>query len=334
MQPHNFFSLDGLTDLSKRSGLDMRPTLLRVLTDLYVQRLSHSADEERHYTELALRMLEAVDVPTRTAVAKRFAHYLKPPPLVLQWLASDLPIVATEVSGHAVLRTPASMPPAGEAASELVAQDPAATDPAGEPQQAHEPPAAIDAATATELNELFFTANVTERRLILLNLHIADPNPILRNRIAPRSGIGQELEASVLIGKREQFAERLAQALRISHEQARRIANDELGEPILVAAKALRLRRDVLYRILMFVNPAVGHSVERVHTLATFYDELAVRSAEGMLSIWQSLPAGERAHFGQRTAPPDAASPSRPRAAAAAPRHAASSATKEVRDAS
>ena len=90
MEPHNFFSLDGLTDLSKRSGIDMRPTLLRVLTDLYVQRLSHSADEERHYTELALRMLEAVDVPTRIAVAKRFAHYLKPPPLVLHRLARDL----------------------------------------------------------------------------------------------------------------------------------------------------------------------------------------------------------------------------------------------------
>jgi hypothetical protein len=333
MEPHNFFSLDGLTDLSKRSGVDMRPTLLRVLTDLYVQRLSHSADEERHYTELALRMLEAVDVPTRTAVAKRFAQYLKPPPLVLQWLARDLPVVATEVTGHAVLRTPASMPHAGEVANEPVAHEPVTTDPTGEPRQAHEPAATIDAATAIELNELFFTATVAERRLILLNLHIADPNPILRNRIATRTGIGQELEASVLIGKREQFADRLAQALRIPHEQARRIANDELGEPILVAAKALKLRRDVLYRILMFVNPAVGHSVERVHTLATFYDELEVRSAEGMLAIWQSLPAGERAHFGQRSAPPDAASPSRPRATAAAPRHSVSE-TNEVREVS
>jgi hypothetical protein len=339
MEPHNFFSLDGLTDLSKRSGIDMRPTLLRVLTDLYVQRLSHSAHEERHYTELALRMLEAVDVPTRIAVAKRFAHYLKPPPLVLQWLARDLPVVATEVSGHSVLRTPASMPQAGEAASEhvareTVAHEPAATDTGGEQPQTREPAATIDAATATELNELFFTATVAERRLILLNLHIADPHPVLRNRVATRSGIGQELEASVLIGKREQFSDRLAQALRISHEQARRIANDELGEPILVAAKALRLRRDVLYRILMFVNPAVGHSVERVHTLATFYDELELRSAEGMLAIWQSLPAGERAHFGQRSAPPQAASPSRPRAAAATPRHSVASQTNEVRDVS
>ena len=42
MEPHNFFGLDGLTDLGTRSGIDMRPTLLRVLTDLYVHRLSHT----------------------------------------------------------------------------------------------------------------------------------------------------------------------------------------------------------------------------------------------------------------------------------------------------
>src|ERR1700748_1164253 len=104
MQSQNLFGLDGLTDLSKRSGIDMRPTLLRVLTDLYVQRLSHSADEERHYTELAMRMLEAVDVATRVAVAKRFARYLKPPPEVLQWLARDLPIGGAEGRAHAPLR--------------------------------------------------------------------------------------------------------------------------------------------------------------------------------------------------------------------------------------
>ena len=51
MESQNFFGLDGLTDLGKRTGIDMRPTLLRVLTDLYVHRLSHTADEERHYTE-------------------------------------------------------------------------------------------------------------------------------------------------------------------------------------------------------------------------------------------------------------------------------------------
>jgi hypothetical protein len=322
MESQNFFGLDGLTDLSKRSGIDMRPTLLRVLTDLYVHRLSHSADEERHYTELSLRMLEAVDVPTRVAVAKRFAHYQRPPLRVMEWLARDLPVVAAELRSHPLLQALGGKPQ-GSGAAQASAE-------IGGPQRARRPFNSIDAAAATELNELFFTATTTERRLILLNMHVVDPNPTLRSGIVTGASIGQELEGALLTGKREHFAARLAQALRIPHEQARRIANDELGEPVLVAAKTLALRRDVLYRLLMFVNPAVGHSVERVHTLAGLYDALQTRAAEAMLAIWQALPAAERPRFGYR---PQAQDESRPRlrAGAATQPAPATPQTKELR---
>jgi hypothetical protein len=328
MESQNLFGLDGLTDLSKRSGIDMRPTLLRVLTDLYVHRLSHSADEEHHYTELAMRMLEAVDVPTRVAVAKRFAHYQRPPLRILQWLARDLPMVAGELRGHPLLQAPGSTPRESGAAAVGSAE----VDRAGGGHNARGGGKAVDAAAATELNELFFTATTTERRLILLNMHVVDPDPTLRSRVVASASIGQELEGAALTGKREQFAARLAQALRIPHEQARRIANDELGEPVLVAAKTLALRRDVLYRILMFVNPAVGHSVERVHTLASLYDALEARAAEAMLAIWQALPAGERTRFGLR---PQSHDDSRPRArAGAAAQRTPAAQTKELRSVS
>ena len=295
MQSHNFFGFDGLTDLNKRSGIDMRPTLMRVLTDLYVQRLSHSADEERHYTELAIRMLEAVDVATRVAVAKRFADYQRPPLQVLQRLARDLPVVAAELRGHPLLQFPAST-----AAGAGATAAPKAIDPTDDESIVRKPIAGIESGTASELNELFFSADATERRLILLNMHVVDPNPTLRRVTAPPS-IGDELEGALLAGRREQFAARLAQALRISQEQARRIANDELGEPLLVAGKALALRHDVLYRMLMFVNPAVGHSVQLVYTLAVLYDTLRICAAEAMLAIWQALPAAERVRFAKRT---------------------------------
>jgi hypothetical protein len=288
MESQNFFGLDGLTDLGKRSGIDMRPTLLRVLTDLYVHRFSHTADEERHYTELALRMLEAVDVPTRVAVAKRFARYLSPPLRVLQWLARDLPAVAAELRAHPLLQPPAIAAP--RAAAALNAEPSVA----GEEQQSPAPPRSIDAATAGELNELFFTANADERRLILLNLDVVDHLTAKGGRVAADPSIGQELEAAVLTGKPEHFTVRLAQALLIPHEQAQRIARDELGEPVVVAGKALGLAREVLYRILMFVNPAVGHSVERVHALAALYDEITAPAAEGMVAIWQALHNNER----------------------------------------
>ena len=70
----------------------------------------------------------------------------------------------------------------------------------------------------------------------------------------------------------------LAHSLHIPRAQARRIAGDDLGEPIVTAAKALTMPRDVVYRILLFVNTTVGHSVERVHALAALYDEMPTAS--------------------------------------------------------
>ena len=63
-----FPKLEGLDSLARRDGVDIRPTLVRVLTDLYVQKASHTSEEERHYTELVLRLLDSVDIPTLVRV--------------------------------------------------------------------------------------------------------------------------------------------------------------------------------------------------------------------------------------------------------------------------
>ncbi len=68
-------NLDGLTELANRDGVDIKPTLLRVMTDLYVQKPVHTVEEERHYTELALRLIDQVDAATRAIVANRLASY-------------------------------------------------------------------------------------------------------------------------------------------------------------------------------------------------------------------------------------------------------------------
>src|SRR5271154_4271623 len=106
MKTPTLSSLNGLADIGLRSGVDMRPTLVRVLTDLYVQKLSHTPDEERHYTELALRLLEAVDVRTRAAVAARLARHLSPPLRVIQFLVNDLPEIAAPLRLHPLLQPP------------------------------------------------------------------------------------------------------------------------------------------------------------------------------------------------------------------------------------
>ncbi len=302
-------ALAGLSDLRLRGGADMRPTLLRVLTDLYVQKLTHTPDEERHYTELALRLLEVVDATTRTVVAIRLARHLSPPRRIIERLAADLPDVAAPLRGHPLLRlapavsgsaamritTPVSQPaPAVQQPAAVLEPLPVATakvaDESGHQGGDAEPTRAMIAPdVASELNEIFFVANAEERGLILLNLEIVAPLPAGGISLAGDGGVGLRLETAALTRNRENFVQLLADTLAIPPMQARRIASDELGEPIVTAAKALRLPRDVVYRILLFVNTTVGHSVERVHALAALHDEMTVQAAEHLVAIWQAL---------------------------------------------
>src|SRR5580693_5246260 len=87
MTTHPLFpGFDGLMTLSRREGVDIRPTLLRVLTDLYVQASSHSSDEARQFVELTSRLIDQVDDATRAAVRARLAIYPGTPPEVLRKL--------------------------------------------------------------------------------------------------------------------------------------------------------------------------------------------------------------------------------------------------------
>src|ERR1039458_5293991 len=75
--------LDSLVDLACRDGVDIRPTLLRVLTDLYVQKPAHSAEEETQYVELARGLIDAVDAATLAIVAARLSAYPAAPAAIL-----------------------------------------------------------------------------------------------------------------------------------------------------------------------------------------------------------------------------------------------------------
>jgi uncharacterized protein (DUF2336 family) len=296
MRASSLFSLDNLTEIRLRDGVDMRPTLIRVLTDLYVQKLRHTPDEDRHYTELALRLLDSVDAATRADVAVRLARHLAPPLRVVQYLLNDLPEIAAPLLAHRALEraTQAAATAASAAAAEAAVAEPAAQHEATAAARS-ESGAIISTRTANELNEQFFAASGEERRFILLGLHLVAPISPGRVMVSRDPNLGKLVEAAALAHKSEELAAQLTQALRVPRPQARRIASDQLGEPITVALKALAIPRDLVYRILMFVNPTVGHSVERVHALALLFDEMTLPAAEGMVAIWQALSGSERA---------------------------------------
>lgn len=281
MNPPSSADLEGLAELGLRRGADMRPALLRALTDLYVQKPRHTPDEERHYTELAQRLLDSVDVSSRAAVAERLAHHLAPPPRIIARLQSDLPEVAAML-----LRPRSAISRDGASAGLAHAAAPAA--PAGRADLAD----AIGADLAHELNELFFAANAQERHLILLNLPLVAPPAALHAALPHEPRLGRRLEAAVLARNDEELTHQLARALLVSRAQARRIADDELGEPVVIAAKAHNIARDQLCRILLFARRSVA--VERVHALAALYDEIRPQAVHDMLAVWQALEAGHQ----------------------------------------
>jgi Uncharacterised protein conserved in bacteria (DUF2336) len=248
--------LDSLVDLACRDGVDIRPTLLRVLTDLYVQKPIHSADEERQYVELALGLIEAVDAPTRAAVATRLSTY------------PGAPVALRSKLG---VTSPAPTPDFSEAAEATAAAEPAAP-------------------SCNDVTELFFIANSQERRLILTNLHVAAEEGARRPPLVSRDLVAG-LENAALKRNLDEFGRLLEEALDIDHALAERITRDDAGEPIVVAAKALRLSAAVLQRILLFLNPVIGQSVARVFELAHLYDEMKPAAADRMLAIWREATA-------------------------------------------
>jgi hypothetical protein len=262
--------LDGLVDLACREGVEIRPTLLRVLTDLYVQKHPHSAEEEAQYVELSLRLIEAVDAPTRSAVSATLSAYANAPVAVLRRLI------------------------------ELATAPDARTLPAAKPNTIEVGGAIAEPAREPDLVELFFAASARERRLILTNLEPVG-QPVPRRAAPAASEVIRRLEAAALQRNPGEFARILERALGIGRSIAERVTRDNSGEPLVVAAKALGMPAVVLQRVMLFLNPAIGQSVERVFELADLYDDIRPAAAERMVAIWQQAaatrrPAQESAH--------------------------------------
>ncbi|MET0279091.1 MAG: hypothetical protein ABW198_12245 [Pseudorhodoplanes sp.] len=304
----NLDGLAGLAGLADHSGLDIRPTLLRVLTDLYVQKPSHGPEEERHYIELALRLIEDVDAGTCAAVAASLSKYPAAPAEVMQRLAPiaalGYPKASVKTSGPAITarNVPAKILPDDED-DDLFEPEPPSPDifepdifeplPVTAPNIApgFPPLAAPDPAGFVELRETFFDADAQTRRLILISLEaVASPHS---PALASGTNIMRYLEQAALAGRRQEFATLLQQSLGVSRALTMRIVTDALGEPFAVAGRALAMPSDVFQRILMFLNPEIGQSVQRVYELADLFLDLPQDSALHLVAIWRAADRAE-----------------------------------------
>src|SRR5580692_1140421 len=272
-KPSLFPGFDGLMTLSRREGVDIRPTLLRVLTDLYVQASAHSSDEARQFVELTSRLIDEVDDATRAAVRARLAIYPGTPPEILRKLGvrptqPDRPVPVAEAIASAPFAPPEVRPPT-EAEMRLT------TGLSMQPKD------------AAEIYDMFFRANAGERVAILHSL--ADTPLKAAPRIPEARALRavETLEMAAFAADVENFTLELGETLILPARVATQIVNDPGGEPLACAMRALGMPGPVFERVLLFLKPEFGTSVNTVYRLSRLYDRLSERSGLVMLAAWR-----------------------------------------------
>lgn len=284
----NFPRFDGLMDLAKREGVDIRPTLLRVLTDLYVQTPLHSDSEERQYVELAARLISEVDDATRAAVRGRLMIYARAPASVLSQLDAYRPPEPAPV---------AAPPPVPAAPVTVqVAAPPLAPEPAEEEIFEPSPRSELRA-----LHDMFLAATSPQRLHILRKFESVPLSaPPRIDSIRARHTIAS-LERAALDNDRARFAFELAEVLVLPRVLVNRIVDDPGGEPLLFAARLLELPSAVLQRILMFLPAAEVATTAHIFRLARLYETVTPRVAAVMLAAWRAsaTPAPRARHAAQ-----------------------------------
>jgi hypothetical protein len=280
----NSSNSDILIGLGDRPGSDMTARLLLALTALYVERPTHTREEQQQYLELALRLVDKVDAATRAAVAGILRRHPDAPGEIFERLSDVEPARIGEGANAqdtlaSTAQTIAAAPAAGPDTAILTPLPP-----------------------PSELGEAFFAASATERRQLLAQLaaepedvagstDVADPAALDQDRTgAPDNGepVYRKLDAAAMQGRIGEFTREFERLVAMPKSLCQRILNDGSGEPMVVAAKAADMPIAVLQRILLLVNPAVSHSVQRVYDLTDLYHALDRGAALRLVALWRA----------------------------------------------
>jgi hypothetical protein len=269
-----FPGFDGLMTLSRREGVDIRPTLLRVLTDLYVQTSTHTDEEERQFVELTARLIDQVDDATRAAVRARLSIYPRTPLAVMEKLALEpsapdrsIPLAHTfKPTVPAVVR--AEKPPT-------------------EAQLRMASTLSMQPNDASEISAMFFAAASSERQAILHNLATTPLKPSTRIPSYRAQRAVEILQMAAFAADSENFARELGDALMLPARIAEQVVGDRGGEPLACAARTLGMPGQIFEQVLLFLDPELGSSVNRVYRLSRLYGVLPERTALIMVAAWR-----------------------------------------------
>ena len=297
--PPLFPGFDGLMTLSRREGVDIRPTLLRVLTDLYVQARAHSDDEARQFVELTSRLIDQVDDATRAAVRARLAIYPATPAEISKLLGlkpADPGQVPSPPRNSRSRRRAAPVKPPTEAQLRMASN------------------LSMRPNDAAEINDMFFARRRQRTR--------ADPaqsaeTPLRASARIPAARAAravETLEMAAFAADIENFTLELGDTLILPARVAAQVVNDPGGEPLACAAQgAGHAERGISAGAAVSQSRTwlIGPHVYRVSRL---YDRLSERSALIMLAAWRgSTMAATRAKYRPSSTTTNVIAPARQR---------------------
>jgi uncharacterized protein (DUF2336 family) len=295
-----------LIGLARSNGIDVRPTLMRVLVDQFVAEPHHTAAEVTRFGELILNLMTKAEAGDRAVIAEKLADHPQTPAAVARRLAADkaeiaLPILARSRALSdddlflAVRSGDADKALAVAAREDLGLAALVALEDMDEPR--------IKAALAArlisteqarpngerpgDLGRRFLAASGAQRETIIAELALER-----RAALPPAASLAasdQSLELAALSRRPGALGEALARRFGLDAALAERIAEDETGEPLIVVARALDLGREATARILLFAHPAIGTSVERVYALTALYDAMPRPAALKIVASWQAM---------------------------------------------
>lgn len=301
--------LRGLSRLAQENGLELRAVLLRVMTDLYLSRAHHTADEIRQFEALFLGLLPQMDAATRDMIAGKLATVSSAPPAILEALLAAGGDGAALIAGSSpILSRKALLKAAVEGAAptaqaiaarydldELVVTALAArgerdvlrllaanpTAPIGREVFRHmagfgRADEALGRALCQrstdnrDLAPLFLWASHLQRAAVLLEARTS----ILAGLPAKPPGAVQratatEIETAATSGDWLLFTAILARSLSCTLPQARQILEDLQGEPLVIALGALFMTPEQIARVLMSAGAPLAHAYERIVKLTS-----------------------------------------------------------------
>jgi hypothetical protein len=275
---------DTLIEVGDRPGTDITARLLLALTALYVQRPTHTVEEQQQYIELAQRLIDKVEGATRSAVARILQRHPDAPAGVVERLGGRQSSRPGDTEGE-----PHPAPDEHRAAHHHFDSNPPLADLAcaSTPAPSDAPAVRQPPALPPEFGEAFFAAAPAERRRLLSLIARSEGDDV---EVVPvdNERLHGKVDAATLQGRIGEFTHEFGQLIDIPNSLCERILNDPSGEPMVVAAKASGMPIAILQRILLLVSASASYSVERVYDLTELYHGLDGGAARDLLAQWRT----------------------------------------------